>query len=109
MEVANVIATPNTHPDLCYNKLLTDWREFVKRSPEKYERWIYAVGREAAEFEVAHLLTLPKDRKVIVDINIPLDLLRELSDYHHIAVMLSPLSMIVEHSLTALIPTSNFY
>ena len=96
MAVSETVATLQTHPDLCYNRELTDWREFVLRSPEEYERWIYAVGREAAEFEVAHLLTLPREQKVIVDTNIPLDLLREISDYSRVAVMLAPSSMSVE-------------
>ena len=96
MDVSEVVATPDTHPDLCYNRSLTDWRDFVTRTPEEYERWIYAVGREAAEFEVAHLIAVSRDRKVIVDTNIPLDILKEISDYGHIAVMLSPQSMSVE-------------
>ena len=96
MDVSEVVATPDTHPDICYNRSLTDWRDFVTRTPEEYERWIYAVGREAAEFEVAHLISLSRDRKVIVDTNIPLDLLREISDYDHVAVMLSPQSLSVD-------------
>ena len=96
MEVSELVATPETHPDLCYNKMLTDWKDFVTRPPEEYERWIYAVGREAAEFEVAHLISLPKHRKVIVDTNIPLDVLKEISDFEHIAVMLCPQSMSVD-------------
>ena len=96
MAVSDAIATPETHPDLCYNKQLTDWREFVTRTPEEYERWIYATGREAAEFEVAHLLSLPRDKKVIVDTSIPVDLLREISDEDHVAIMLAPQSMSVE-------------
>lgn len=36
------------------------------------------------------------DKKIIVDTNMPLDLLKEISDYNHIAVMLSPQSMSVE-------------
>ena len=96
MAVSELVATAETHPDLCYNKSLTDWREFVIRTPEEYERWIYAVGREAAEFEVAELLSLGRDRKVIVDTNIPLDILREISDYNHVAVMLCPQSMSVD-------------
>ena len=64
MAVSETIATPETHPDLCYNRSLTDWREFVTRTPEEYERWIYAVGREAAEFEVAHLIAISQNRKV---------------------------------------------
>lgn len=96
MEAANEVATPKTHPDICYNRLLTDWKEFVTRSPEEYERWIYAVGREAAEFEVAELISVSKDKKVIVDTNIPLDTLKEISDYSRVAVMLCPQSMSVE-------------
>ena len=96
MDIANAVATPDTHPDICYHKMLVDWRDFVTRTPEEYERWIYSVGREAAEFEIAALIALYGKGKVIVDTNIPLDLLREISDYHHVAVMLSPQSMSVE-------------
>ena len=96
MAVSEIVATPETHPDLCYNRSLTDWREFVTRTPEEYERWMYAVGREAAEFEVAELIAISQDKKVIVDTNIPLDVLKEISDYNHVAVMLSLQSMIVD-------------
>ncbi|MBR6594072.1 MAG: hypothetical protein IKK83_02660 [Clostridia bacterium] len=108
MAVSEKLATPETHPDLCYNKLLTDWREFVARTPEEYERWIYAVGREAAEFEVAHLISLPRDRKVIVDTCIPVDILKEISDYTHVAVMLSPQSMSVERFFDRSDPEKQF-
>jgi hypothetical protein len=96
MAVSETVATPETHPDLCYNRMLTDWRDFVTRTPEEYERWIYSVGREAAEFEVAELIALSRDRKVIADTNIPIDILKEISDYNRVAVMLSPQSMSVE-------------
>ena len=96
MATSELVATPETHPDLCYNRMLTDWREFVMRTPEEYERWIYAVGREAAEFEVAELIAISQHQRVIVDTNIPVDLLREISDYHRVAVMLSPQSMSVD-------------
>ena len=108
MAVSEVVATPQTHPDLCYNRLLTDWREFVTRTPEEYERWIYAVGREAAEFEVAELIALSRDQRVIVDTNIPLDLLREISDYDHVAVMLCPGSMSVERFFDRSDPDKQF-
>ena len=108
MRVSEEVATPQTHPDLCYNKMLTDWREFVTRAPEEYERWIYAVGREAAEFEVAELIALSQDRRVIVDTNIPIDLLREISDYRRVAVMLSPQSMSVERFFDRSDPDKQF-
>ena len=94
--VSDVVATPDIQPDLCYRKNLTDWKEFVTRSPEEYERWIYNSGKEGAEFEVAELISISKDRKVIADTNIPIDVLKEISDYDHVAVMLSPQSMSVE-------------
>ena len=94
--ISDIVAVPSVQPDLCYIKNLTDWKDFVTRTPEEYERWIYSVGREAAEFEIAEILSIAKDRKVIVDTNIPLDILKEISDYHHVAVMLSTQSMSVE-------------
>lgn len=94
--VSDIIAEPDRQPDICYLNSLTDFRDFVSRPPEEYERWVYSVAREAAEFEVAELISLPRDRKVIVDTNIPLDVLREISDYSRVAVMLSPQSMSVE-------------
>ena len=108
MDVSEVVATPETHPDLCYNRSLTDWRDFVTRTPEEYERWIYAVGREAAEFEVAQLIAVSQDQKVIVDTNIPLDLLREISDYSHVAVMLSHQSMSVDRFFDRSDPDKQF-
>jgi dephospho-CoA kinase len=108
MAISESVATPETHPDLCYNRSLTDWKDFVKRSPEEYERWIYAVGREAAEFEVAHLIAVSQNQKVIVDTNIPLDVLKEISDYHRVAVMLSPQSMSVERFFDRSDPEKRF-
>ena len=94
--VSDIVATTDKQPDLCYLKNLTDWKDFVTRSPEEYERWIFSVGKEAAEFEIAELISISKDKKVIVDTNIPIDVLKEISDYNHVAVMLSPKSMSVE-------------
>lgn len=108
MAVSESVATPETHPDLCYNKSLTDWREFVMRTPEEYERWIYSVAREAAEFEVTELIAISQDKKVIVDTNIPLDILKEISDYNHVVVMLSPISMSVERFFDRSDPEKQF-
>ena len=108
MDVADIVADPAIQPDICYNRSLTDWRDFVTRTPEEYERWIYSVGREAAEFEVAELIRISADRKVIVDTNIPLDILKEISDYHHVAVMLSPQSMSVERFFDRSDPDKQF-
>ena len=94
--ISDTVATPDAQPDICYLKTLTDWKDFVLRSPEEYERWIYSTGREAAEFEVAELISMAGDRKIIADTNIPLDILKEISDYNHVAIMLSPQAMSVD-------------
>ncbi len=106
--VSDVVATPDIQPDLCYRKNLTDWKDFVTRSPEEYERWIYNSGKEGAEFEVAELISISKDRKVIADTNIPIDVLKEISDYDHVAVMLSPHSMSVERFFDRSDPEKRF-
>ena len=95
-KVSDAVATPDAQPDICFLKTLTDWKEFVTRTPEEYERWIYGTSKEAAEFEVAELISISQDRKVIVDTNIPVGILKEISTYNHVAVMLSPLSMSVD-------------
>ncbi len=94
--VSDRVATPDLQPDICYLNHLTDWKDFVTRSPEEYERWMLGVGREAAEFEVVELISISRDQKVIVDTNIPIDVLKEISDYNHVAVMLCPQAMSVD-------------
>ena len=106
--VSDDVATPNVQPDLCYRKSLTDWKDFVRRSPEEYERWIYNSGREGAGFEIAELISLSRNRKAIVDTCIPLDILKEISDYDHVAVMLSPQSMSVERFFDRSDPEKQF-
>lgn len=95
-KISSVVATPELQPDISYINNIKNWKDFVTRTPEEYERWIYSTGREAAEFEVAELISVAKDKKVIVDTSIPIDILKEISDYDHVAVMLSPQSMSVE-------------
>lgn len=106
--VMDEVATPDIQPDLCYRKSLTDWRDFVRRSPEEYERWIYNSGREGAGFEIAELISLARDKKVIADTCIPLDILKEISDYDHVAVMLSPQSMSVDRFFDRSDPDKQF-
>ncbi len=106
--VSDIVATPEKQPDSCYIKDLTDWKDFVTRSPEEYARWIFDTAKEAAEFEVAQLISIAADKKVIVDTNIPIDILKEISDYNHVAVMLAPQSMSVERFFDRSDPEKQF-
>lgn len=106
--VSDIVANSDAQPDICFMKNLTDWKEFVTRTPEEYERWMYSTAREAAEFEVAELISISQNRKVIVDTNISVDILKEISDYNHVAVMLSPQSMSVERFFDRSDPEKQF-
>ena len=107
-KVSDIVATMDAQPDICFINNLTDWKKFVTRTPEEYERWIYSVGKEAAEFEVAELISISQNKKVIVDTNIPIEILKEISDYNHVVVMLSPLSMSVERFFDRSDPEKQF-
>ncbi len=107
-DVSDIVATPDVQPNISWLNKLIDWKDFVTRTPEEYERWIYGTAREAAEFEVAQLISMPRDRKIIVDTNIPVDILREISDYTHVAIMLSPQSMSVDRFFDRTDPDKQF-
>ena len=102
------MATPDAQPNISWLNNLIDWKDFVTRAPEEYERWIYATAREAAEFEVAQLIAISQDKRVVVDTNIPIDILKEISDYNHVAVMLSEQSMSVERFFDRSDPEKQF-
>lgn len=96
MAVTETAADEQLQPNLTYFRRMKDWREFVTRSPEDYEKWILGNQQEVAGFEIAELISLGRDRKVIVDTNIPPAVLKQITDYGHVALMLCPQSMSVD-------------
>ena len=96
MEILSA-ADPVHQPNLCYFETMSGWQEFVTRSPEEYDAWITNTAREAANLEIILLLRLAaQGKKIFVDTNIPVDILREISDYDHVTIMLSPTYLAVE-------------
>ena len=95
--VPNEIRTPDKFPNLCYFQTMKDWQEFISRTPKQYNDWIQGTELELVAFEITHLIRISHSKKVIVDTNIPVDILREIADYNQVAIMLSPLSMSVDH------------
>lgn len=84
-------------PNLSYFETMKDWQEFISRTPQEYADWIIGCSKEAESLEIIRLLQLVSyKKKIFVDTNISLETLREISDYHHIAVMLCPQSMSVD-------------
>lgn len=76
-------------PGLCYFDTMSGWEEWLNMTPEEHWNWIQNVSRECAEIEILELTRLSASgKKVIADTNMTLDVLREISDYDHVAVML---------------------
>lgn len=76
-------------PGLCYFDTMSGWEEWLNMTPEEHWNWTAEVAREAAEIEILELIRLSaQGKKIIVDTNIPVDILREISDYRHVAIML---------------------
>lgn len=91
------LVDPVHQPALSYFQTMSGWQEFVSRTPEEYDAWIIQTGLEAAQLEILKLISLAATgKKIFVDTNIPVDMLREISDYHHVAIMLSPQWMSVK-------------
>ena len=96
MDTILSVVTQEQQPNLNYFNSKIDWQEYVNRTPDEYEKWYNGVSKEVTDFEIAELIKLSANKKVIVDTNIPCDVLKEISDYNHVAIMLSPQSMSVE-------------
>ena len=80
----------NEFPCLCYTRDLTDWREFIRRTPEEYEAWIDGVAKECEILELRILEGLKQSgQKMFVDTNISIETLKRISEYDHVLVMLS--------------------
>ena len=71
----------------------------MNRKPEVYNAWIQGTAEEAGQLEIMKLIQLAiqhPDKKIFVDTNLSPEILHQISDYHHVAIMLSPQSMSVE-------------
>lgn len=77
-------------PALTYTRDLQDWGDFIRRTPDEYEKWINKVTQECAIIEIKILNELvKKNKKIFVDTNIPVSMLRKISDNDHVLIMLT--------------------
>ena len=59
--------------------------------------WIEGSACEVSQFQVLELIKMSAaGKKIIVDTNLTIEMLREVSDYGHVAVMLSPQTISAE-------------
>jgi hypothetical protein len=83
------LETKEEQPAMSFDRS-ADWHGYFAQPPRQYADWMQAELREEAEFTIADLLSIPKDKKVIVDGIIPLDILKEISDYDHVFLLFAP-------------------
>lgn len=77
-------------PALTYTRDLKDWGDFIRRTPDEYEEWINKVTEECAIIELKILNELvKKNKKIFVDTNIPVSMLKKISDKDHVIIMLT--------------------
>ena len=91
------IITPEEQPNLSYFNTERDWQEFLNRTPQEYSNWIDGCTNELVGFEIAELISISATQKVIVDTNIPCNVLKKIASYNQVAIMLSTQSMIIEN------------
>ena len=81
---------PAEFPCLCYTRDLTDWHDFIRRTPEEYEAWYDGVTKECETLELRILPDLARRGKpVFVDTNICPETLKTVSDRQHVLIMLA--------------------
>ena len=89
---------PVDNPCLCYTDNHS-MEEFVNRTPDEYFNWLRGCEMEATPIEIGELIKLTTkypDKKIFVDTSIPMEILKLITDYNNVTVMLSDQSMSVD-------------
>ena len=77
-------------PCLTYTRDLKNWSDFIRRTPDEYEAWINGCTKECTILELQILEKLTgQNQKIFVDTNIPVDVLKQISDKDHVMIMLA--------------------
>ena len=82
----------NEFPALTYTRDLKDWRHFIRRNPDEYEKWIRDVSKECEILELRILDKLTSEHKnkmIFVDTNVSIETLKEITDNNHVLIMLA--------------------
>ncbi len=81
---------PSEFPCLTYTRDLEDWHEFIRRSPEEYERWFDGVSLECERLELRILEGLRgRQKPVFVDTNISPDTLKRIAPRRNVLILLA--------------------
>lgn len=82
--------SPSEFPNVTYTRDLVNWSEFIRRTPDEYEAWINGCIKECTVLELRILEELAKQgKRIFVDTNIPIEVLKTISDKEHVLIMLA--------------------
>ena len=101
------VARPDKQKDFTYFLRMKGFEEYVMRPPEEFERWLLSVSEEVSEFEIAHLISVSRDKKVIVDTNLSPETLKRISSFNRTAFMVSEESLSVDKFFDRMDPEKN--
>ena len=90
------IADSAYQPAISFNRS-ADWNGFYNQPVEQYHKWLTDGLREEAEMAIIDLIKLSQNKKVIADIIIPVDILKEIADYSQVVLLFAPIQMKSEH------------
>lgn len=76
-------------------KRITDWEYFFNRPTEEYIEWLTNVGTEYFEYAIIEIIKLAQNNIVITDINIPSELIKQISTYNRIACLITTPDIVV--------------
>lgn len=80
----------NAFPCLTYTRDMQDWHDFVRRTPDEYEKWIDGVSKECEILELQILEELSgQGKKIFVDTNISRETLKNITYDSHVLIMLA--------------------
>lgn len=78
------------YPFLQYTRELTDWHDFIRRTPDEYEAWINGTSKECERLELIILEKLcNRNQPVFVDTNISVEMLKTVANPDHVLIMLA--------------------
>ena len=80
----------NEYPNLCYTRDLVDFHDFIRRSPDEYEKWVNEVSKECERIELILLDEISKKEDIVfVDTNISIETLKKICEPSHVLIMLA--------------------
>ena len=85
-------ARPTSQPAMCHDRSL-DWSGFYSQPADRYHQWLDTIVREEAEMAIIDLIKLSHSQRVVADVMIPPDMLKEIAGYRQVVLLFAFVEM----------------